>query len=188
MKILRNLISLAAGVSVGALAYRFRKELSQTCRIILGKIKQDKSVECDNPPFDTFSVYAERFSGMYEPLYKAANSADEKKLLKLIEQWGVRVASQSSSELSSWWNLSVEHNGFSLLQKAEAILSMIEKNGIIRDSRKLFKVTTNDFQLYRNIDNEELSLESKVNVITPCWYINSNPIYVVEQGYVENQN
>ena len=62
---------------------------------------------------------------------------------------------------------------------------MIKKCGIIRDDRKELIVREDTSMYYQQSNGVPLNIGKQIRVESPCWYLPTTPVRVLEKGYCE---
>lgn len=141
---------------------------------------------------ETFLLFADNFQGIYEPMYQASlgKISFERKLNVLVE-WDIRMNNigKLPVTLKSWWSTIVANlsslSSDELQQRTSSVIEMIKSCNIIRDDKTELTVSENTLLYYQRSDGGALVAGQKVRVETPCWYLNSTPVRILEKGYCE---
>lgn len=166
---------------------RIRRKLKDLCSKHNGC---DLSDQVEMGAFSAFLPYANDFDGLYEPLYKGAKGLRNKeRMLNTFNEWSLRMRKVciASPELYSWWN-SVVADLDALDEKAlqarlGVVLDMLQKVGIVRDSRSELIADKVTSLYYLEVDDETWSTGEKLVVDSPCWYLPTTPPRIIEKGY-----
>ena len=62
---------------------------------------------------------------------------------------------------------------------------MIENCGILRDEKTELVADKNTNLYYQHVDGIMFELEQRLMVESPCWYMPTNPVRIIEKGYCE---
>lgn len=140
----------------------------------------------------SFLMYADDFHGLYEPMFKASvGSISHERKKNVLMEWDIRMNNISHSPISlrSWWSTIVTDidklADYELQERAQQVVQMIMKSGIIRDDRKEFIAVQETNLYYLHSDNTAISAGQRLHVESPCWYYPCAPVRIIEKGYCE---
>ena len=92
-------------------------------------------------------------------------------------------------ELRGWWSTIIDEkvilNADELQKRAGQVVSMIENCGILRDEKTELVADKNTNLYYQHVDGIMFELEQRLMVESPCWYMPTNPVRIIEKGYCE---
>ncbi len=141
---------------------------------------------------NAFIMYASSFQGLYEPLFKASIGAlSHERMRNLFTEWDIRMNGIAHIPicLKSWWATIVPDNenmsDEALQKRAQLFVQLIRLCGIVRDDKTEIVAKEDTGMYYQRSDGEELIAGQKLRVESPCWYLPSNPVRVIEKGYCE---
>lgn len=194
MSALKTLFTIAVMGGSAYLAYTHRDK-------ILELIQTIKKSRCKNPQIPekphaaidevctAFLTYADRFEGLYEPLYKASlSSISQERMGNVLNEWRIRISSIGESIpscLKSWWISVAEEQGLSLQERAQKIIGMVFSCRIVRDGRKEFTAQEDITRFYQEADGKPLGKGVRLRVVSPCWYVSGDPVRILEKGFCE---
>jgi len=139
-----------------------------------------------------FLQYADVFQGIYEPMYKASNgSISMERIFNVLTEWDIRMNNINDipSTLKGWWLTIVKDmdnlDKDMLIDRAKEIMKMICSSGITRDRRSDIIADNTTYTYYDSLDETRFYNGQRLRVETPCWFINSNPVRIIEKGICE---
>lgn len=139
-----------------------------------------------------FLMYADSFQGIFEPLYKASvGEVSFERMKNVLNEWDIRMGNiaQSPVCLKSWWaTIIAEKNNLSekeLKERLQHVMKMILLCGIVRDNRTEIEAAEDTGIYYQTSDGVRLITGHKLHIESPCWYLESSPVRVIEKGYCE---
>lgn len=196
MSTLKNLALLAVVCGSAYVLYRNRKTLLQlfTNRRADVNPKKDNQIisKAMQEVCQAFIVYADNFQGLYEPLYKASQGViSQERKYNLLTEWNIRMNNimQIPIGLKSWWTTIVANletlSDEELQKRATLVWEMIKSSGIIRDNRKELTAEDDTSMYYQNAEGKIWEVGQKLHIDSPCWYIQSTTVRVVEKGYCD---
>lgn len=137
-----------------------------------------------------FLRYADNFQGLYEPMYKASIGAISfERMRNVLTEWDIRIGNIGNIPISlkSWWSTVWTDNGKisdeKLQERAQEVIRMISSSGIIRDDRTELTAEADTDRFYQPSSDEKWTEGQKLRVETPCWYIQTTPVRIIEKGY-----
>ena len=138
----------------------------------------------------SFIMFADNFQGIYEPMFKASMGeiSFERKKNVLIE-WDIRINNigKLPITLKGWWSTIIANLSSlpddELQKRAILVIDMIKSCNIIRDKRTDLAVDETTLLYYQRSDGGALVIGQNVHVETPCWYLDSTPVRILEKGY-----
>ena len=197
MGTIRNIISAAVVIGGAYLVYANRKQLQN----LFGTGNKDKVnyraggnnvVDPMSGVYKNFILYADIFQGLYEPMYKASvGSISQERIKNVFAEWDIRMKGIKSIpiELRGWWSTIIDEkvilNADELQKRAGQVVSMIENCGILRDGKSELVADKNTNLYYQHVDGIMFELEQRLMVESPCWYMPTNPVRIIEKGYCE---
>lgn len=195
MSTVKNLALLAFMCGAAYAVYRNRKKILGA---FIGKrtdVQKRKSVSANKTMQDVcnaFMVYANNFQGLYEPLYKASQGTlSQERKSNVLKEWDIRMGNISLIPigLKSWWTTIVANldslSDKELQKQAAQVMEMIKACGIIRDNQKKLTAKSDTSLYYQNSEGKTWSIGQELLVESPCWYVRSTPVRVIEKGYCE---
>lgn len=184
-----------AAVIVGGICFLYlnRKRLVRRLSSIKGKNAGKASRNHHDAMSDVYSaflVYADVFQGLYEPMYKASKGlVSRDRIQNVLSEWNIRMDGIPNIPigLKGWWFTIVANQETlsytGLQQQSQKVMQMIENCGIIRDDQSDL-VAENDTSLYyQHIDGVVFEVGQKLQVESPCWYMQTSPVRIIEKGY-----
>lgn len=158
----------------------------KTCKNI------DKPINSMKEVCRYFLMYADSFQGLYETMYQVSvGSISTERMSNALIEWDVRMSSIAHipTPLRSWWStIIINHDHLSNLEmqkRACNLIEMIKSSGIIRDSQNEFIAQQDTNMYYQTSDGTTWSLGQKLCIDSPCWYLPSTPVRIIEKGYCE---
>lgn len=143
----------------------------------------------DSKASPEFLMYADNFSGLYEKMCKVSEGIlSDERMKNILTQWRIRMDNipNMPSDLKKWRAESGLTQLFSsraaMQECAQKIMRLVDKSGIKRDSRIDFKSGEDISLYYQDDDDKDLSAGMKVRVCSPCWYLPSEPVRIIEKG------
>lgn len=196
MNAFKNLAIVAILCGTAFVLYRNREKLL----VVFSGKRMDVSKKRRTPSLSNamqevckaFLGYADNFQGLYEPLYKAARGTiSQERKSNVLTEWNIRMnnISQPPIGLKSWWGTIVADwatlSDHQLQERAAQILEMIKACGIVRDDRNMLTAKSDTTLYYQNSEGKTWSVGQELVVESPCWYVQSNPVRIIEKGYCE---
>ncbi len=139
-----------------------------------------------------FLMYANDFQGVYEPMYQASVGAISfERMRNVLKEWNIRMGNigQPPICLKSWWLTMVADcdtlTAKELQARCQQVIQMILASGIIRDDQTEIMAKTETGMYYQKSNNISIESGQKLRIESPCWYLPSNPVRIVEKGYCE---
>lgn len=137
-----------------------------------------------------FLLYADNFQGLLETMYKASvDSISHERMKNVLMEWDIRMGNiaQSPICLRSWWaTVIVGYESLTdkeLQGRARSVVQMILSSGIVRDDKTEIVAVEDTGLYYQHVDGETWSVGQKLSVESPCWYLSSSPVRIIEKGY-----
>ena len=130
-----------------------------------------ESKEIDILPIVTFQ--ADRFVGLYEPVYQVSRGAVELRD-SVFGEWCLRVENLelNNSFSQTFLDLFSEAEGWTkkeTIQRAVFLLSCFESAAIQRDPQRSFTAAPDTGDWYSSLDGEDLVPGEQLKVKKPCW-------------------
>jgi len=195
MSTAKNVAIFALLLGTAYLAYVNRKQLFRILRPQLKKKPKRRERETGNAMAEVcqaFLMYADNFQGLFETMYKASVGAiSEERKMNVLREWDIRMKNiaQAPIGLKSWWSTVVANieslTNDDLQERAIQVINMIKSCRIIRDDRKEIFANEDTSMFYQNQDGKTWKVGQRLQVDSPCWYMQSNPVRIIEKGYCE---
>ena len=141
---------------------------------------------------ESFLMFANNFQGVYEPMYKASvGGISLERMRNVLRTWDIRMGNicQPPICLRCWWATVVADSDTlavqDLQERCQQVVQMILESGIVRDDKNEFVASTDTGVYYQELDNRKIERGQNLRVDSPCWYLPSNPIRIIEKGYCE---
>lgn len=138
----------------------------------------------------SFLMYADNFQGLFETMYKASiGTISYERMRNVLREWDIRMGgiAQAPIVLRSWWAVVIaDFDSLSdgeLQERAKSVVRMILSSGIIRDERRELTASQDTVMFYQTSDEVGWKIGQTLCVESPCWYIQSNPVRIIEKGY-----
>lgn len=139
-----------------------------------------------------FLMYADSFQGIFETMYKASLGViSHERLCNVLKEWDIRMGNigQAPFCLKSWWATVITDcetlSNKELQERAQLVIQMIQLCNIIRDDQ-IEIVAKDDTNLYyQDSSGNQFESGQKLRIESPCWYLNGNPIRIIDKGYCE---
>jgi len=154
--------------------------------------KATSSMNAVDEVCQAFLLFADNFYGVYEPLYKASiNEISLERKRNIFMEWDIRMENVGNAPfcLKSWWSTisaDIAHlSDGELQERAKTAIEMIKKGGIIRDDRKDLIVSEDTSMYYQQSNGTPLNIGKQIRVESPCWYLPTTPVRILEKGYCE---
>lgn len=196
MGTIKNLLWATAVLGCASVLY-FNKERLRGLLTSLRKSKdsqatKEQSGDAINEVYKDFLMYADNFEGLYEPLYKASvGSISLERMKNLLTEWNIRMENIQGAPvgLRYWWSTIIDRKNelsYNELQTcSKKIIQMIRNCGIIRDEASEIIAQDDTNLYYQHIDDLKFETGQKLHVESPCWYLPSNPVRIIEKGFCE---
>ena len=156
--------------------------------------KQAKTPDAMLCVCQSFLIYSDNFQGLYETMYKASiGSISFERKNNVFKEWDLRMCNigQVPIELKSWWATIMAHceklTDEEIQKRAQLIVNMIFTAGIVRDGEKELIATRDTVLYYDSSDEVRWNAGQKLIVETPCWYLPSSPVRIIEKGYCKTE-
>ena len=140
----------------------------------------------------SFLMYADNFQGLFEPMYKASiGSISLERMRNVLMEWNIRMGNigQAPISLKSWWATIIADFDNLLAPElqglAESVVKMIFASGIVRDNKKDFVAEKDTNMFYQHPNGLIWNIGQKLRVESPCWFLSSIPVRIIEKGYCE---
>lgn len=194
----------AAGATF--MVYRFKDKIKGFIKELLGaepvashpvydeksdepkRIDSDKGVAGSKASLE-FLMYADNFSGLYETMYKVSKGRlSDERMKNVLTQWSIRMDNipNMPSDLKKWHAesglIQLITSRADMQECAQKIMWLVDKSGIKRDSSIDFKAGADISLYYQDDDDKNLSAGMEVRVCSPCWYLSSEPVRIIEKG------
>lgn len=139
-----------------------------------------------------FLMYADNFRGLYETMHKGAMGIiSQERTKNVLTEWDIRMENIPNIpiELKSWWatvKIGDESLPYDELQnRAKEVIEMIKNCGVVRDNRSEFVAEEDTSLYYQESNDAELVVGQKLHIDSPCWYMATEPVRIIEKGYCE---
>lgn len=195
MSTAKNVVIVAVLLGTAYLAYANRKQLLGILRperTKKPKRRETKTGNAMNEVCKAFLMYANDFQGVYEPMYQASVGAISfERMRNVLKEWDIRMGNigQPPICLKSWWLTMVADCDTLTAKEFEArcqqVIQMVLASGIIRDDQTEIMAKTETGMYYQESNNSSIESGQRLRVESPCWYLPSNPVRIVEKGYCE---
>ncbi len=192
MSTVKNVAIVALVLGTAYIAYANRKRL---LNLLSGKNKNPRKQvkETNNAMTEVcqaFLMYADNFQGLFETMFKASvGGISLERTRNILQEWDIRMGNiaQAPIGLRSWWATIIA--GYESLTdkelqgRAQSVVRVILSSGIVRDD-KTEVVAAEDIGLYyQHVDGDIWNVSQKLSIESPCWYLPSNPVRIIEKGY-----
>lgn len=141
---------------------------------------------------ESFLLYADSFQGLFGTMYKASVDAiSYERKRNVLMEWDIRMGSQTQVPigLKSWWSTVIANIDTSsdkeLQDSAQSVIEMIRLSGIVRDKQTEIVAAENTGIYYQHSEGAKWNVGQKLRIESPCWYLPSNPVRIIEKGYCE---
>lgn len=193
MSTVKNVAIVALLLGTAYIAYTNRKRLLNL--FVSGKNKKPRKQvrETGNAMTEVcqaFLMFADNFQGLFETMYKASiGSISHERMRNVLQEWDIRMGNitQSPICLRSWWATIIADSDNltdkELQGRARSVVQVILSSGIVRDDRTEIVATEDTGMYYEYADGEKWSVGKKLSVESPCWYLPSSPVRIIEKGY-----
>lgn len=197
MSTIKNIVTAAVVIGGVYLVYANRKRLqnlfgTRKTDTVNGRVGGNDIVDPMSGVYKNFILYADIFQGLYEPMFKASvGSISQERIKNVFAEWNVRMKGikNISIELRGWWSTIIDDKitltSNELQKRAEQVVNMIENCCILRDERSELVADNNTNLYYQHVDGIMFEQGQKLRVESPCWYMPTNPIRIIEKGYCE---
>lgn len=193
MSTIKSLATTAVVLGGVCLLYINRKRLAKlfTSHTVDRKpVKQNDDVMVE--VCKAFIMYADIFQGLYEPLHKASiGCISQERIKNILTEWNIRMTSIQHIPigLRGWWTTVIANKdalSYNELQiRSQKVIQMIENCGIIRDKQSELVAESDTNQYYQNVDGIKIEVGQNLHIESPCWYMQSEPVRIIEKGYCE---
>ena len=196
MNVIRNVAIAVAALGGVCLLYVNRKRLAGRFAPFNGRESGSRQERLNGDSMievcEAFLMYADGFQGLYEPLYKASmGKISLERMKNVFAEWDIRMGRIRNIPivLRGWWTTIVANKDVlsyeELQERLQKVVQMIEGCGIVRDkqSELIAKADTNLY--YQHDEDIRFEAGQKLRVESPCWYLPSNPVRIIEKGYAE---
>ena len=178
MNTMKGLLLFAFGAGLGYCGCYFRKEIGEFVKSFVKNMKEPESeiaeakAGCTDAAKEEFRRVADKFSGIYESLYRSAK-AEETACASVIEDWNARVKSLNSAPMfQRLWNSRKE-------TRIAEVLSFFQACGIERDERQKVLADSKTRYAYVLASQEPVEEGKEYEVFFPCWTLGDK---VLEKG------
>ena len=197
MSTIKNIVTAAVVIGGVYLVYANRKRLqnlfgTRKNNTVNGRVGGNDIVDPMSGVYKNFILYADIFQGLYEPMFKASvGSISQERIKNVFAEWNIRMKgiNNISIELRGWWSTIIDDKitltSNELQKRAEQVVNMIENCCILRDERSELVADNNTNLYYQHVDGIMFEQGQKLRVESPCWYMPTNPIRIIEKGYCE---
>ena len=195
MSTAKNVVIVAVLLGTAYLAYTNRKQLLGILRPERKKKpkrRETKTGNAMNEVCQAFLMYANDFQGVFEPIYQASVGAISfERMRNVLKEWDIRMKNiaQAPIGLKSWWSTMVADSDTlaakELQERCQQIVQMIQASGIIRDERTEIVAKEDTGMYYQEANGATIENEQRLHIDSPCWYLPSNPVRIIEKGYCE---
>ena len=195
MSTAKNVVIVAVLLGTAYLAYTNRERLLGILRPERKKKPERREMGTRNAMTEVcqaFLMYANDFQGVYEPMYQASVGAISfERMRNVLKEWNIRMGNigQPPISLKSWWSTMVADcdtlSAKELQGRCQQVVQMIQAGGIIRDGQTEIVAKTDTGMYYQESNNSSIESGQRLRVESPCWYLASNPVRIVEKGYCE---
>lgn len=196
MSTIKSILSTAILLGGACLIYANRDKLFR--RFTSRKSEENKSSQEEG---DTgglkevcqfFIMYADIFQGLYEPMFKASlGRLSVERMRNVLTEWDIRVRSIGNAPVSlcEWWatvvaDIDVLPNK-EMQARAVMTMQMIDNCGIVRDNKTDFVADDETCRYYQHVDGLIFKTGQKLRVESPCWFMPTQPVRIIEKGYCE---
>lgn len=197
MSTIKNIVTAAVVIGGVYLVYANRKRLqnlfgTRKNNTVNGRVGGNDIVDPMSGVYKNFILYADIFQGLYEPMFKASvGSISQERIKNVFAEWNIRMKgiNNISIELRGWWSTIIDDKitltSNELQKRAEQVVNMIENCCILRDERSELVADNNTNMYYQHVDGIMFEQGQKLRVESPCWYMPTNPVRIIEKGYCE---
>lgn len=197
MSTIKNIVTAAVVIGGVYLVYANRKRLqnlfgTRKNNTLNGRVGGNDIVDPMSGVYKNFILYADIFQGLYEPMFKASvGSISQERIKNVFAEWNIRMKgiNNISIELRGWWSTIIDDKitlaSNELQKRAEQVVNMIENCCILRDERSELVADNNTNLYYQHVDGIMFEQGQKLRVESPCWYMPTNPVRIIEKGYCE---
>ena len=197
MSTIKNIVTAAVVIGGVYLVYANRKRLqnlfgTRKNNTVNGRVGGNDIVDPMSGVYKNFILYADIFQGLYEPMFKASvGSISQERIKNVFAEWNIRMKGikNISIELRGWWSTIIDDKitltSNELQKRAEQVVNMIENCCILRDERSELVADNNTNLYYQHVDGIMFEQGQKLRVESPCWYMPTNPVRIIEKGYCE---
>lgn len=195
MDTIKGLAIAVAATGVAYLMYKNRDVLFKQRKLSYdSRNKKNKNSTTDAMAVvcDAFLTYADNFQGLFEPIYKASvNTISYERKKNVLVEWDIRMGGIGAAPvcLIRWWETIVKDleslPDKELKKRAQNVVQMIESCGIIRDNRLELTASEQTPIYYQQVEGFSWEIGQQLRVETPCWYVPSSPVRIIEKGYIE---
>ena len=193
MNTVKNMTIAFVILGTACIAYVNRERIK---KILLGETEAPKrnrprkGVNAMEEVRQAFLMFADNFQGLYEPMYKASiGTISFERKLNVLMEWDIRINSIGNLPVSlkGWWSTIVANlsslSDDELQKRATTVIEMVKSCNIIRDQKTQLTVNEETMSYYQRSDGNNLVKGQKIHVETPCWYLDSTPVRILEKGY-----
>lgn len=197
MSTIKNIVTAAVVIGGVYLVYANRKRLqnlfgTRKNNTVNSRVGGNDIVDPMSGVYKNFILYADIFHGLYEPMFKASvGSISQERIKNVFAEWNIRMKGikNISIELRGWWSTIIDDKitltPNELQKRAEQVINMIENCCILRDERSELVADNNTNLYYQHVDGIMFEQGQKLRVESPCWYMPTNPVRIIEKGYCE---
>lgn len=197
MSTIKNIVTAAVVIGGVYLVYANRKRLqnlfgTRKNNTVNGRAGGNDVVDPMSGVYKNFILYADIFQGLYEPMFKASvGSISQERIKNVFAEWNIRMKGikNISIELRGWWSTIIDDKitltSNELQKSAEQVVNVIGNCGILRDDKSEFIADNNTNLYYQHVDGIIFEQGQKLRVESPCWYMPTNPVRIIEKGYCE---
>ena len=196
MSTIKNILSATVLLGGACLVYANKDKLFR--RFISHKPEEDKSSQEKGGTgvlkevCQSFIMYSDVFQGLYEPMFKASlGRLSFERMRNVLTEWDIRVKSIGNAPVSlcEWWatvvaDIDVLPNK-EMQARAVMTMQMIDNCGIVRDNKTDFVADDETCRYYQHVDGLIFETGQKLRVESPCWFMPTQPVRIIEKGYCE---
>ncbi len=196
MSTIKNILSATVLLGGACLVYANKDKLFR--RFISHKPEEDKSSQEKGGTgvlkevCQSFIMYSDVFQGLYEPMFKASlGRLSFERMRNVLTEWDIRVKSIGNAPVSlcEWWatvvaDIDVLPNK-EMQARAVMTMQMIDNCGIVRDNKTDFVADDETCRYYQHVDGLIFKTGQKLRVESPCWFMPTQPVRIIEKGYCE---
>ena len=195
MDTIKGLAIAVAATGVAYLMYKNRDVLFKQRKLSYdSRNKKNKNSTTDAMAVvcDAFLTYADNFQGLFEPIYQASvNTISYERKKNVLVEWNIRMGGIGAAPvcLIRWWETIVKDleslPDMELKKRAQNVVQMIGSCGIIRDNRLELTASERTPIYYQQVEGFSWEIGQQLRVESPCWYVPSSPVRIIEKGYIE---
>lgn len=177
--------------------YRNRKRIVEFFQARYGRRANQRQplVEVDSALAEVcpaFLMYADNFQGLYETMYKASQGRiSRERMNNVLLEWDIRMDNIPNAPvaLKSWWATVIDNatvlSDSEAQERAKRVVQMVYSCGIIRDAKTTIVAAADTSMFYLSSTDENWHEGQRLRIESPCWYMQTKPIRVIEKGFCE---